>query len=158
MDQPGILINRMDQITPKHMNACGDYEYKRYAITEKKAKDHISAAFYEIPPGKANYPYHYHMANEEVFYIIQGAGIFRTPDGDREIAAGDLVVCSTGEKSAHKLINTSRTEMLVYLDVDAARAVDVCCYPDSNKVGLNIGGQRNLFFKTDSNVDYYEGE
>lgn len=158
MDAQGILIRRMDQIEPKHANVHENFEYKKYAVTERKATDHIYAAFYEIPPGKANYPYHYHMANEEVFYIIRGNGTLRTPEGDREITAGDLVVCATGDKSAHKIINTSETETLVYLDVDAARAVDVCGYPDSNKVGLNSGGQRNLFFKEDSNVDYYMDE
>ena len=157
MERQGILITRMDQMTPKHI-AHEDYEYKKYAATEKTPRDRVDAAFYEIPPGKANYPYHYHMANQEVFYVIRGTGIFRTPDGERQISAGDLIVCSAGEPSAHKITNTSETETLVYLDVDAARAVDVCAYPDSGKIGVNMGGQRNVFFKTDTNVDYYEGE
>jgi uncharacterized cupin superfamily protein len=116
------------------------------------------AAFYELPPQKANYPYHYHMGSEEVFYIIKGSGILKTPDGDREITAGDIIACPTGEKSAHKIINTSTTETLTYLDVDAMRSSDVAFYPDSDKVGINTGERGYRFYKTDSNVNYYEGE
>ena len=46
---------------------------------------------YEIPPMKAAYPYHFHHNNEETFYIISGEGILRTPNGEREVGAGDLL-------------------------------------------------------------------
>lgn len=158
-DSKEILIARKEQIVASHRNEHPPYEYNKYAVTERRpGTDQIYAAIYELPPQKANYPYHYHMANEELFYIISGTGILVTPEGERQISAGDVIVCPTGEKSAHKIVNISETETLTYLDVDASRSTDVVFYPDSNKVGLNLNGIRNAFYRIDSDVGYYEGE
>lgn len=158
MEQRGILITRKERIEPGHRDEHEKYEYFKYEVTKRKRGDQIYAAFYDIPPLKANYPYHYHTRSEEVFYIISGSGILKTPDGDRKITAGDIVVCPAGEKSAHRIINASETEYLTYLDVDAVRSPDAVFYPDSGKVGITINGERSMFFKADSTVGYYEGE
>jgi uncharacterized cupin superfamily protein len=68
---------------------------------------------YEIPPGKAAYPYHFHHKNEETFYILSGKGVLRTPDGERKVTAGELLFFPTGPEGAHKLTNTSQTEKLI---------------------------------------------
>jgi len=158
MENQGILITSKDKITPSHKSEHEKYEYFKYEVTERKIGELTYAAFYDIPPLKANYPYHYHTDSDEIFYVIKGSGILKTPDGDREIKAGDIIVCPAGEKSAHKIINTSETEYLTYLDVDAKRPADVVFYPDSGKVGIIINGKRSMFFKADTNVGYYEGE
>ncbi len=36
------------------------------------------ASLYEIPPGKVSWPFHYHVANEEIFCIIDGESELRT--------------------------------------------------------------------------------
>jgi uncharacterized cupin superfamily protein len=97
------------------------------------------------------------MNSDEVFYIIKGSGILKTPDGDREIKAGDIIVCPAGENSSHKIINTSQTEYLTYLDVDSKRTTDVVYYPDSDKIGILANG-KGMVFKSNSTVGYYEGE
>ena len=61
------------------------------------------------------------------------------------------------ESGAHKLINISETENLVYLDFGTMNDLDVCFYPDSGKVGI-WGKNINKFYKTEQNVGYYEGE
>ena len=37
------------------------YMYTKYAALPKGTAKHSYVAFYEFPPGKSNYPYHYHL-------------------------------------------------------------------------------------------------
>lgn len=34
----------------------------------------LGASLYEVPPGKAAFPYHAHYANEEAIFILEGVG------------------------------------------------------------------------------------
>jgi uncharacterized cupin superfamily protein len=67
------------------------YEFLKYEVTSRKDFNQCYVAVYEIPPMKANYPYHYHLTNTEVFYIISGQGRLRTPAGDRSVKAGVII-------------------------------------------------------------------
>ena len=141
--------------------ACPDggekgYEYiERPAVPDDVAKK-CRASFYELPVGMANYPYHYHLAQEEIFYIIRGEGALKTPQGEKTVKAGDMLYFPPGESGAHKLTNTGK-ETLVYIDFDTVDALDVAVYPDSDKVGV-WSPELNGVYRRGDRVDYYEGE
>ena len=116
-----------------------------------------TVSIYEIPPLKSAYPYHYHCKDEEVFYIISGEGVLRTPEGERAVKAGDLLFFPADESGAHKLTNASETENLIYIDFDVIHDLDAAVYPDSGKIGI-WGKNINRVYRLDSDVDYYEGE
>jgi uncharacterized cupin superfamily protein len=158
MKQREIEITKKELLTPKHKREHTAYEYYKYEVTERKKDSQCYVAIYEIPPQKANYPYHYHLKNEEVFYIIHGTGILETPDGSKPITTGDIIICPPLEKGAHKIINTSETEILTYLDFDTIHSPDIAYYPHSDKVGIILNGESSTFYKSQSNVDYYDGE
>ena len=135
------------------------FEFERNTISSPfTTKGQLEVYFYSIPPGKANYPYHYHCANEEVFHIITGKGTLRTPDGEMIISEGDVIVMPANENGAHQLINTSDSP-LVYLEVKTSAIPEICIQPDSNKAILisppKIFGKA---FKLDSDVEYLDGE
>jgi len=153
-----IIITCKEKITPKHTGKHAPYEYVKYEITERNRDNQCYVCLYEIPPGKAGYPYHYHTANTEVFYIISGTGVVETPDGTKDIAAGNVIVCPPNAKGAHKIINTSDTQVLTYLDCDTANSPDVVFYPTSGKIGALVSDEGNMFFEESSKVDYYKGE
>lgn len=158
MSEREIKITNTTKITPSHKGEHEPYEYTKYEVTERRADARCYAAFYRIPPGKANYPYHYHVSNEEVFYIISGQGIIETPEGNRSIASGDVIVCPPGERGAHRIVNASEAEDLVYFEVDAVSSPDVVFYPNSDKVGVIITGKPSAFYERLSKVPYYKGE
>ena len=112
---------------------------------------------YEVPPQKAAYPYHYHLQDEETFYILSGEGLLKTPEGEKRVSAGDMLFFPAGSEGAHKLTNTSLTEKLVYIDFDVIHDLDAAIYPDSGKIGV-WGKDINRVYPLDANVDYYEGE
>jgi len=123
----------------------------------------LGYSFFNVPPGKVAFPYHTHTGNEEMIYIIDGAGVLRFGKEELVVAAETVIACPPGAEYAHQLINTGDKE-LRYLVVSTMEFPDVCEYPDSNKVGAYataaVGpkvGLRALYVK-DNNVDYYEGE
>lgn len=152
-----ILQARVDEMKGRNKNEHGKYEYLRKEFLPKGTANQCTASIYEIPPQKSAYPYHYHTQNEEVFYIIRGSGILRTPDGERRVSAGELLYFPANEKGAHKLTNNSTDETLIYLDFDTCNAIDVAFYPDSGKIGI-WGKDINKLYKSDENVNYYDGE
>lgn len=153
-----ILIVNENNLTGKHKSEQEPYEYVKYEVTPRGTSDQCYVAIYEIPPMKSNYPYHYHAVNTEVFYIISGQGILRTPNGDKTIKPGDFIVCPPSEKGAHKIINNSDSEVLKYMDFDTANSPDIVSYPDSDKTGIILHNQASVFFRNKDQVGYYEGE
>ena len=157
MQQESILITSLDKLPAAHRQDHEPYEYFKHIVLGG-AGNGCSVSFYELPPQKANYPYHYHTSVTEVFYIISGTGMLKTPDGEKKIRTGDVIVCPPHEKGAHRITNTSKTETLVYLDVDTVSSADVAFYPDSGKVGVLASGHYTAFFKKEDEVGYYDGE
>jgi len=162
-----IIITNMKDISPKHHSEHERYEYYKHEVTDSKYKYEVASpnegnqtvvAFYTIPPGKSNYPFHYHTTNEEVFYIISGNGILETTDTKRPITAGDIVVCPVGEVGAHRITNSSEAENLVYLDVDTNNTPDIAYYPHSNKIGIRASGGRRDNYNMDNKINYYDNE
>ena len=162
-----IIITNKNEINPMHHKEHQQYEYYKFEVTDSREKYEVRSpnegnqtvvAFYEIPPGKSNYPFHYHTTNEEVFYVISGSGILETAHEKRAIKAGDIVVCPVGENGAHKITNASETENLIYLDVDTNNTPEIAYYPHSKKVGIRSAGGVRDNYSLEKKVDYYDNE
>ncbi len=141
----------------KNKDYTESYNFIRKDFLPRGYAEHCMVSIYEIPPRKSAYPYHYHLKNEEVFYIISGEGILKTSSGERPVKAGDFLYFPANPDGAHKLTNSSDTEKLVYIDFDVTHDLDAAVYPDSNKIGI-WGKDVNRVYPFDANVDYYTGE
>ena len=150
-----LLLTRMEKLTPIHKK-FGEYdEFESFPIIPKNRAGKCSVYFYRLPPGKANFPYHYHEGNEEVFYIISGQGIVLTSEGEKNIIAGDVIVCPPTPGGAHKIANISATEPLVYIEFDTVNDPEIIHYPHTNTVGIiRSGVDRNEFFQKGVPADY----
>ena len=157
----GVKITRIGQTESAEKALHEGFAYRKHKLLDEGEAEQCVISAYEVPPGKAAYPYHYHyhLKNEETFYILSGEGLLRTPEGERKVGAGDFLFFPANEMGAHQLRNISETEMLWYLDFDTKNDLDVCYYPDSHKVGIIVGDvEENSFFLTKDQVDYYHGE
>ena len=152
-----IIHTNYDALKPWPDGNGGEYAYEERPAIPDGASRHCAVSFYALAPGKSNYPYHYHLDQEEVFYIISGQGVLKTPEGDRAVQGGDLLFFPTGETGAHKLTNTSADAPLMYIDFDTAAAMDVAVYPDSGKVGV-WSPSLNAVFRLADRTQYYNGE
>ena len=153
----GIKHEKVEHIPVSHKCAHENYEYFRRKFIPFGGAKNTLVSVYEVPPGKAAYPYHYHHKNEETFYILRGEGMLKTPGGERRVTEGELLFFPAGPEGAHKLTNCSDAEMLVYIDFDVVHEIDVAVYPDSGKIGI-WGQNINKLYLQDENVDYYHGE
>lgn len=142
------------------LETCDDhasYRHARRRFLSPANGTQSKVSVYEIPPGSAACPYHYHLKNEETFYILSGQGLLKTMQGDEVVRSGDLLHFPAGCEGAHKLTNTSETEPLIYLDFDIIHDLDVAVYPDSGKLGV-WGKGVNRLYRIEENLDYYDGE
>lgn len=153
-----IIISNKESVNPLHQNEHAPYEYFKHIIAGADSGNQCTVSIFDIPPGKSNYPYHYHTANEEIFYIISGKGLLKTPEGEKTVSPGEVIICPASDKGAHKLTNISETQTLTYLDVDTNRFPEVVFYPDSDKIGIKAGTEMKNLYMYDTDVDYYAGE
>jgi len=108
-----------------------------------------------LDPDRFSFPYHFHRASEEFFYVLSGEATLRTPTGTQVLRAGDLAFFEEGPASAHQLYNHGAVPC-IYLDVRAQSGIDVTEYPDSGKLAiLPLKGE---VFEAASKVDYHHGE
>ena len=136
------------------------FECRRARVGRQAGAERLGASVWEVPPGQAAYPYHFHYVEEELLFVLAGQPSLRTPDGWRELDPGDAVTFLVGEGGAHQVMNRS-DETVRLLVVSLGGVPEICVYPDSDKIGvfdrLAVGGLRELFRRSDA-VDYYEGE
>ncbi|WP_052339365.1 cupin domain-containing protein [Gorillibacterium massiliense] len=124
-------------------------------LAEQVNAKHMQFQIRSLDPGKYSYPYHFHRNAEEMFVILEGSSLLRTPEGVKEIAKGDVVFFEMGQTGAHQLFNHT-DQPCVYLDLASLPELDVAEYPDSGKIKI-LPSQDDVFQGGDR-VDYYDGE
>lgn len=122
----------------------------------------IGCSHYEVPPGKTAFPSHYHCANEESIYVLEGTGTLRIGADEVAVGAGDYATFPVGPAHAHQLLN-SGSGPLRYLCFSTLVPTDVVGYPDSKKIGAmsyTAAGEAvvRIMVREGSGVDYYDGE
>lgn len=118
-------------------------------------------SLWEVPPGEAAFPYHHHLAEEELLLVLDGRPSLRTPDGWRELVEGEVIAFPRGEHGAHQLVNHTE-DTVRFLAISTSGEPDIVIYPDSNKLAaverLPQGGGLRTMFRMADEVDYHEGE
>lgn len=111
----------------------------------------------DIPPGRAFCPLHWHVEEEEFFYVISGTPSIRMPRGTIACKPGDFIAFPTGERGAHQLLNES-SEVARVLLVGANAWHESCFYPDSRKVLVDVRHEVDVLVRSEPQLDYFDGE
>jgi uncharacterized cupin superfamily protein len=137
------------------------FRSRRARIGYELGTELIGASLWEVPPGEAAYPYHFHYSDEELVIVLSGRPSLRTPKGTRELEEGEALRFPLGEEGAHQILNRNE-ETATLLAISSHGRPDVVIYPDSDKIGvgerLPRGGGLRAFFRRADGVDYFEGE
>lgn len=137
------------------------FRSRRARVGYELGAELIGASLWEVPPGEAAYPYHFHYSDEELVIVLSGRPSLRTPEGIRELEEGEVLRFPLGEEGAHQILNRSE-ETATFLAVSSHGRPDVVVYPDSGKIGvgerLPKGGGLRAFFRRVDRVDYFDGE
>jgi len=140
----------------------GLYTSKRALFSQSIGARKLGYNLTELPPGKAQCPFHSHREEEEMFVILEGEGELRFGEQRFKIRRHDVIACPTGgPEVAHQIINTGKSP-LRYLSVSSLSTTEICEYPDSGKIGVfastsPASGLRKLF-REESAVEYYDRE
>src|SRR5688572_25858923 len=97
----------------------------------------LGCTFYEVEPGHAAFPRHWHGGNEEAVVILSGEGRLRVGEDEVAVRAGDYVAFPTGPAAAHQLWCTG-TEPLRYYCFSTMKTPEFVGYPDSRKYGAAV--------------------
>jgi uncharacterized cupin superfamily protein len=120
----------------------------------------LGASLYELAPGQRSFPYHYEYGNEEWLVVVAGRPTVRTPEGEQELAAGDVVCFPEGPAGAHQVRNATDEPVRVLI-LSTKQRPGVAVYPDSDKIGVwPVAGEATdrIIVRRECAVDYWDGE
>lgn len=136
---------------------------RRAKLGEQAGAERLGASLYELAPGSAAFPLHYHLANEELLVVVAGSPVLRTTEGERPLKEGEVVALRIGEAGAHQVVNRG-TETVRILIVSEMNAPDIVIRPESGKLsafgrapGSSSEGMHDVYFRHDT-AEFWDGE
>lgn len=154
------MPNINDPVRVAHRSGDG-FRVRRARVGHQLGTERLGVSIWEVPPRQAAYPYHYHLAEEELVVVLEGTPSLRDLEGWRELEEGEVCSFPRGERGAHQLMNRSASTVRL-LALSTHGEPDIVLYPDSGKLGaaerLPSGGGLRKFFRLSDDVDYYDGE
>jgi uncharacterized cupin superfamily protein len=128
--------------------------YKHLSLAALGETYHVGVAIEELAPGKQSAPFHYHFAEEEHVYLLEGTLTVRLGADAYEMKPGGYVCFPAGQRAGHCLINNGAA-LCRYVIVGERIPNEVAVYPDSNKVLVR---QLGRLFDLGATVGYWDGE
>jgi uncharacterized cupin superfamily protein len=113
----------------------------------------IGATLYELDPGGAISPYHFHHANEELLIVLSGSPEIRTPAGARRAAPGAVLAFPRGEEGTHAVTNPG-PEPARMLFISTMHFPDVAEHVDTGALLAITGQAAGLAFPAGSDVPF----
>jgi uncharacterized cupin superfamily protein len=150
-------VMNLDEVVFDDIEDNGVYTSRRGTIGARIGAQKLGYNQTIVPPGKRQCPFQSHPNEEEMFFILDGEGTLRFGDQTLPLRKGDVVACPTGgPELAHQIVNTGSVE-LRYLSISTMSEIEICEYPDSNKMGVFARHLRKMF-RAEADVDYYDRE
>jgi uncharacterized cupin superfamily protein len=119
----------------------------------------LGMSVYDLPPGEAICPYHFHWGDEEWLIVVAGEPTLRTPEGDRTLEAGDVVCFPVGPEGAHRVHNGGGEPVRVAI-FSNTHEFGIIEYPDSDKIAVWGREDETLghIIRRSPGLDYWDGE
>ena len=97
-----------------------------------------------LEPGAASALRHWHQAEDEFIYVLDGELVLQENDGETRLVPGDAAGFKAGVANGHCLINRSGRDA-VYLEIGTRSAHEQVDYPDADlRLERDPGGPRYL--------------
>jgi uncharacterized cupin superfamily protein len=135
----------------------GGFAFHRKRLGAASGGKGIGVSWFELQPGKKAFPHHFHLANEEAVFILEGEGVLRLGEEEHRVRAGDYLAFPPGPP-AHQIVNRSQAP-LRFLAMSTMIEPEIAVYPDSKKVGV-LARRYGIMsvHRQGEAVDYYDGE
>ena len=159
-------VTHLNEVEPRILEKGNKFAFTGKRLAHASGAKLLGCAWYEVPPGKTAFPNHYHCANEEGVFILEGSGQARIGKDTVPVEKGDYLAYPPGPEYAHALKNTGNGP-LRYICISTMITTEIVGYPDSKKIagagcidpasGI-MGAKVRFIIKEQPSVDYYEGE
>ncbi len=107
-----------------------------------------------VEEGHQSLPEHYHMAEEELFYVLKGRGTLLHGGEHIPVEAGDAICYPAGTEISHAFL-ADKGEQLEYLALGERNKNDVIVYPRSEKILIRAVG---FLGRLGEEASYFEDE
>lgn len=105
-------------------------ERVRQAIGDAAGLNHFGVNLLQLPPGAWSSQRHWHSAEDEFIWVLQGEVVLITDDGEEVLGAGDCAGFKAGLANGHHMQNRSHAPATV-LEIGSRRPdKDICNYSD----------------------------
>ena len=92
----------------------------------------LGATVYELGPGNTAV-YHFHHGSEELLIVLRGRPTLRSPDGERQLAEGEVVHFPLGPDGAHGMRNDT-DDAVRYVVAGIRVSPEVVEYPETRQI------------------------
>ncbi len=131
-------------------DACGAREKR--ALGDALGLTHYGVNLVRLPPGATSAQRHWHTHEDEFVYVLEGALVLITEDGEQTLTAGTAAGFPAGKEDGHQLVNRSDA-WAVYLEIGNRSDADEVHYPD---VDLFLTMRNGDWVFTHKNGEPYE--
>ena len=97
-----------------------------------KSGPQLGATVYELGPGNTAVC-HFHHGSEELLIVLRGRPTLRTPDGERQLAEGEVVHFPLGPDGAHGVRNDT-DDTVRYVVAGIRVSPEVVEYPETKQI------------------------
>jgi uncharacterized cupin superfamily protein len=139
------------------------FSWRRARLGRQAGAERLGASLFDLPPGQALFPLHYHLGNEEMLIVLAGTPSLRGLDEERELGPGEVVSFPRGESGAHQIVNRSDEDARVLI-VSEMNSPEVVVRPESGKLsafgrlGGEDGEEMHRVFGLRDETPFWEGE
>ena len=113
---------------PPYDAACAGR--RRWKLGDAAGLTQFGVNLLRLPPGQWSSQRHWHTAEDEFVFVLEGEAVLVTDAGEEVLRAGDCAGFKAGEANGHHIQNRSDAE-LVLLEIGTRLAAgDAAHYPD----------------------------
>lgn len=106
---------------------------ERAQLGEAGGLTHFGVNLLTLAPGVWSSQRHWHSAEDEFVWVLEGEVVLISDDGEETLRPGDCAAFKAGEANGHHLVNRSDRPAKV-LEVGNRASSDRCVYPDADMV------------------------
>lgn len=110
-------------------NACAGRDKRRLA--DCGGLTNFGANITRLPPGTISALRHWHSAQDELIFIVEGTATLITNSGEQQMRPGMAATFPAGLSDGHQLVNNTSSDV-VYLEVGDRAQPDETSYPDND--------------------------
>ncbi|MEM6451831.1 MAG: cupin domain-containing protein [Cyanobacteria bacterium P01_D01_bin.105] len=105
----------------------------RQRVGQAAGLTHFGVNLTTLEPGAQSALRHWHSAQDEFVYVVQGELTLLTNEGEQTLGVSDMAGFAAGRANGHQLINRSEAAA-VYLEIGDRTRPDTAEYPDADLV------------------------